>query len=104
VSAPRLAVAADGTLCLVYVEGTRSVRLLRSKDEGAHWDPPLLVVDRVAGESEVTVRFPQVAFGGDTAYVMWEEWGDAKAVIKSLADAQNKKPPLDLYVRRITFH
>lgn len=103
-SAPRLAVAGDGTLCLVYVEGTRSVRLLRSKDDGAHWDPPLLVVDRVAGESEVTVRFPQVAFGGDTAYVMWEEWGDAKAVIKSLADAQSKKPPLDLYVRRISFH
>ena len=77
---------------------------MRSKDGGAHWDPPLLVVERGASENEGTVRFPQVAVGGDTAYVMWEEWGDAKAVIKSLADAQNKKPPLDLYVRRITFH
>jgi hypothetical protein len=103
-SAPRLALGADGTLYLVYVEGTRTIRLLRSKDGGAHWDAPLLVVEREAGDDAPTVRFPQIAVGGETAYVMWEEWGDAKGVIKSLADAQNKKPPLDLFVRRITFH
>ncbi len=100
-SAPRLAVAKDGTLYLVYAEGPRTVRLMRSKDGGAHWDAPLLVVERPAAEGQGAVRFPQVAVGGDTAYVMWEEWGESKA--KTLGDAQNKRPPLDLYVRRITF-
>lgn len=103
-SAPRLTVGADGTLYLVYVDGPRGVRLIRSKDDGAHWDEPLLVVERSDGDSQGTVRFPQVAVGGTTAYVMWEEWGDSKSVIKTLGDAQNKRPPLDLYVRRITFH
>lgn len=103
-SAPRLTVGADGTIYLVYVDGPRSVRLIRSKDDGAHWDEPVLVVERPAGEGQGTVRFPQVSVGGTTVYVMWEEWGDSRAVIKTLGDAQNKRPPLDLYVRRIAFH
>jgi hypothetical protein len=49
------------------------------------------------------VRFPQVAVGGGVAYVMWEEWGDAKSIVKTLGDAQTKRPPLDLFLRRITF-
>ncbi|MEB2284958.1 MAG: hypothetical protein B6D46_11990 [Polyangiaceae bacterium UTPRO1] len=102
--APRLVAAADGTLFLVYAEDGRSVRLLRSRDDGATWEPPVLVVERPGGEGQPTVRFPQVTVGGRTAYVMWEEWGDARAVIKTLGDAQTKRPPLDLYVRRIAFH
>ncbi len=103
-SAPRLAAGADGTLYVVYVDGSRAVRLIRSKDEGAHWDPPVLVVERPEGEAQAAVRFPQIAVGGDAAYVMWEEWGNARDTIKTLGDAQSKRPPLDLYVRRITFH
>ena len=64
-SAPRLAIASGGTLYLVYVDGQEDVRLLRSKDGGGHWDPPLLV-DRVRDDSGATVRFPQVAVGGGT--------------------------------------
>lgn len=101
--APRLAAGKDGTLYLVYTDGSLAVRLLRSKDGGEHWDAPMLVVERPASESPTTVRFPQIAVGGETAYVMWEEWGDSKATIKNLGDAQSKRPPLDLYVRRITF-
>ncbi len=103
-SAPRLASGPDGTLYLVYAAGARGVRLTRSMDDGATWKAPLAVVDRPEAEGQGTVRFPQVAVGGGTAYVMWEEWGDARAVIKTLGDAQNKRPPLDLYVRRIAFH
>ena len=102
-SAPRLASGPDGTLYLVYVDGSRTVRLIRSKDGGGHWDAPLLVVERAEGTTPVTVRFPQVAVGGNTAYVMWEEWGESKNVVKNLGDAQTKRPPLDLYIRRITF-
>lgn len=101
--APRLASGADGTLYLVYVEDARSVRLIRSRDDGVTWEPPLPVVERPAGDGLPTVRFPQLAVGGGTVYVMWEEWGDARSVIKTLGDAQTKRPPLDLYVRRITF-
>jgi hypothetical protein len=103
VSAPRLAAGTDGTLYLVYVEGQRTVRLMRSTDGGVHWDAPLLVVERPETESPITIRFPQVAVGGNTAYVLWEEWGDAKSVIKNLGDAQSKRPPLDLFIRRVTF-
>jgi len=102
-SAPRLASGPDGTLYLVYVDGSRTVRLIRSKDGGVHWDAPLLVVERAEGTPPVTVRFPQVAVGGNTAYVMWEEWGESKSVIKNLRDAETKRPPLDLFIRRITF-
>jgi hypothetical protein len=101
--APRLAAGPDGTLYLVYSEGRRTVRLMRSKDGGAHWDAPLSVVERPESAPPVTVRFPQVAVGNDVAYVMWEEWGDAKSVIKTLRDAETKRPPLDLFVRRVTF-
>ncbi len=101
-SAPRLATAKDGTLHLVYIDGPRTVRLRRSKDGGQTWDEPLLVVERAQGATQGTIRFPQVAIGGNTVYVMWEEWGESKA--KTLGDAQNKRPPLDLYVRRVTFH
>jgi hypothetical protein len=103
-SAPRLAAGPDGTRYLVYTEGVRSVRLLRSKDGGEHWDAPIAVVDRPETNPPITVRFPQIAVGGDVAYVLWEEWGDPKSVIKTLGDAQTKRPPLDLYIRRITLH
>ena len=102
-SAPRLTAGADGTMYLVYVDGPRTVRLLRSKDGGAHWDPPITVVDRPEATPAITVRFPQVAVGGGVAYVMWEEWGDVKGIVKTLGDAQTKRPPLDLFIRRITF-
>jgi hypothetical protein len=103
-SAPRIAKDEHGTFLLVYTEGPRRVRLLRSKDGGAHWDPPLTVYERAEANPPVTVRFPQVAVGGGAAYVMWEEWGDAKSIVKTLGDAQTKRPPLDLFIRRITFH
>jgi len=103
-SAPRLAAGPDDSLFLVYVDGPRTVRILRSKDGGEHWDPPIAAVERPESTPPITVRFPQVAIGGDVAYVMWEEWGDSKSVIKTLGDAQTKRPPLDLYIRRITFH
>lgn len=103
-SAPRLAKDERGTLSLVYTDGPRTVRLMRSKDDGAHWDPPVLVYERAEATPPVTVRFPQVAVGGGVAYVMWEEWGDAKSVVKTLGDAQSKRPPLDLFLRRIAFH
>jgi hypothetical protein len=102
-SAPRLAAGTDGTLYLVYVEGPRTVRLMRSKDGGGNWEAPLLVVERPEATPPITVRFPQVAVGGNVAYVMWEEWGDAKSVIKNLGDAQTKRPPLDLFIRRVSF-
>jgi hypothetical protein len=102
-SAPRLTAAKDGTLYLVYADGPRAVRLLRSKDGGEHWDPPIAVAERTESDAQGTVRFPQVAVGGATAYVMWEEWGEVKGLVKTLGDAQTKRPPLDLYVRRITF-
>ncbi len=102
-SAPRLAAGKDGTLYLVYVDGSFAVRLMRSKDGGEHWDAPLLVVERPQADGQGTVRFPQIAVGGETAYVMWEEWGETKGIIKTLGDAQTKRPPLDLYLRRITF-
>jgi hypothetical protein len=92
------------TLWLTYVDGARTVRLLRSKDDGAHWDPPLTVYERAESNPPVQVRFPQVTVGGGVAYVLWEEWGDAKGVVKTLGDAQAKRPPLDLFLRRITFH
>ncbi len=102
-SAPRLAAGKDGTLYLVYTDGSYAVRLMRSKDGGEHWDAPLLVVERPQADGQGTVRFPQIAVGGETAYVMWEEWGETKGIIKTLGDAQTKRPPLDLYLRRITF-
>jgi hypothetical protein len=102
-SAPRLAAAADGTLYLVYGDGPRAVRLTRSKDGGAHWEAPMLVVERPENESQGILRFPQIAVAGEAAYVMWEEWGEAKGVAKTLGDAQSKRPPLDLYLRRVTF-
>ena len=102
-SAPRFATGLDGTYYLVYAHGRQAVGLLRSKDGGAHWDPPLLVVDRSESQPPVRVHFPQVAVGGNVAYVMWEEWGDATSVIKTLGDVQTKRPPLDLFIRRITF-
>lgn len=103
-SAPRLGRDEHGTLWLVYTEGARAFRLMRSKDAGAHWEAPLLVHEAADANPPVTVRFPQVAVGGGVAYVSWEEWGDAKSVAKTLGDAQTKRPPLDLFVRRITFH
>jgi hypothetical protein len=103
-SAPRLTAGQDGTLYLVYADGPRTVRLMRSKDGGAHWDAPLLVVERPEAAPSVTVRFPQVSVGGGIAYVMWEEWSAAKSGIKNLGDSQTKRPPLDLFIRRITLH
>ena len=66
------------------------MRLLRSKDGGEHWDPPIAVAERTESDAQGTVRFPQVAVGGATAYVMWEEWGEVKGLVKTLADAQNQ--------------
>ncbi len=91
-----------GALYMVYVEDGKRVRLMRAKD-GEHWEPSLLVYERAESTPSATVRFPQVAVAGGTAYVMWEEWGEAKSVVKTLGDAQTKRPPLDLFLRRITF-
>ena len=103
-SSARLARDEHGTLWLVYTDGPHTVRLTRSKDTGAHWDPPVVAYEAADANAPVTVRFPQVAVGGGVAYVSWEEWGDVKGAVKTLGDAQTKRPPLDLFVRRITFH
>jgi hypothetical protein len=102
-TAPRLARGSDGTLYLAFVEGPRRVRLMRSKDGGTSWSEPLLVFERPESEPGATVRFPQVAVGDGMTYVLWEEWGEAKATIKTFGDSQTKRPPLDIFIRRITF-
>lgn len=101
-SSPRLGIDEHGTLYLVYTDGPNAVRLLRSKDGGVHWDAPFLVYERPETTPTAAVRFPQIAVGSEGTYVMWEEWGESN--VKTLGDAQTKKPPLDLFLRRITFH
>lgn len=102
-SAPRLARSGDGTLYLVFADGQRRVRLMRSKDEGTSWSDPLLVFERPESGAAATVRFPQVAVSDRVAHVLWEEWGETKTAIRTFGDSQTKRPPLDLFIRRITF-
>jgi hypothetical protein len=99
---PRLAIASDGTLYAVYGADNRGVLLSWSTDGGTTWkigSEPVYALDKDVGG---TVRYPQIAVAGDVAYVVWEVWGDRAATYKTLADADRKSQPADLYVRRVS--
>ena len=87
----------------------KRIMLSRSTDGGRTWTATSQPVYDIATEygadavGKAIVHYPQVAAGEDVAYVMWEVWADATSTVKTLADAQNKTRPADLYVRRITF-
>ncbi len=98
-----LARDAKGTLYLVYEEGARRIHLTRSKDGGVTWTPAMVVYERDANAPDASVRLPQVAAANGVAYVLWEEWGDVRRVVKTLGDLKDKRAPGDLFVRRVTF-
>lgn len=100
---PNLAHDAKGTLYLVYEEDSRRVQLARSVDGGGTWKPPVLIYERDETAPVATVRLPQVAAANGVAYVLWEEWGDVRSVVKTLGDLRDKRAPGDLFVRRVTF-
>lgn len=100
---PNLARDAAGTLYLVYEEEARRIHLTRSKDGGATWTPTIVVHERDPDGPEGSVKLPQVAAANGVAYVLWEEWGDVRSVVKTLGDLKDKRAPGDLFVRRVTF-
>jgi hypothetical protein len=98
---PRLAVAADGTLYAVYGADNREALLSWSADDGTTWKVVSEPVYALEKDAAGTVRYPQIVAAGDGAYVEWEVWGDRAATYKTLADADRKSQPADLYVRRV---
>ncbi len=100
---PNLTRDAGGTLYLVYEQDALRIHLTRSKDGGATWSPTILVHERDPDGPEGTVKLPQVAAVNGVAYVLWEEWGDVRSVVKTLGDLTDKRAPGDLFVRRVTF-
>lgn len=103
-SNPRLAVDGDGTMYVAYEDHQKGIVLSRSTDSGATWaatEQPLYVLPD--DQSGANVHYPQVAAKDGTAYVTWEVWASGKDTIKTLADAQSKTRPADLFVRRVTF-
>ena len=100
---PNLTRDANGTLYLVYEEKAQRIHLTRSKDGGATWAPAMVVYERNPEAPEATIKLPQVAAANGVAYVLWEEWGDVRRVVKTLGDLKDKRAPGDLFVRRVTF-
>jgi hypothetical protein len=100
---PNLTRDSNGALYLVYEEAARRIHVTRSKDGGATWSPTIVVHERDPNGPEGTVKLPQVAAVNGVAYVLWEEWGDVRSVVKTLGDLKDKRAPGDLFVRRVTF-
>jgi glycine/D-amino acid oxidase-like deaminating enzyme len=75
----------------------------RSKDAGATWQEAVSIYERDGDPAKAKLKFPQIAAANGVAYVLWEEWGDARDVVKNLADLEKKRGPVDLYVRRVKF-
>ncbi len=102
-SNPRLAADGDGTLYVAYEEHEKQVLLSRSTDGGKTWSATSEPVYAVADpQSGAVVHYPQVAVHDGTAVVTWEVW-TGKDAVKTLADAQTKTRPADLFLRRVTF-
>jgi hypothetical protein len=103
-SNPRLAIDRDGAFYVTYERHQQGVLLSRSTDGGKTWTPLAEPVYELPADREGdAVHYPQVTVAGGLAYVTWETWASAKSTIKTLADAQNKTRPADLFVRRVTF-
>ncbi len=103
-SNPRLAIDRDGTLYVAYEQHQKQALLSRSTDGGKTWtalsEPVYALADEKSGQE---VHYPQVVVSDGVAYVTWEVWASGTETIKTLADAQSKTKPADLFVRRVTF-
>ena len=103
-SNPRLAIDGDGAMYVVYEKHLEEVRMSRSTDGGKTWsalaEPVYALADPKSGEE---LHYPQVSVADGVAHVTWEVWASGKNTIKTLADAQSKARPADLFVRRVTF-
>ena len=99
-SNPRLAIGAEQRLALAFVQKHEQVFLAESPDGGDTWNDAQLLYEVPAEETGVTARYPQVSVADGVAYVIWEKWANRKPVFNTLADADTKTVPADLFVRR----
>ncbi len=94
---PRMALAGESTVAVVWQESERRIALAVSSDDGRSWPQASTTIATV---DHGKLRFPQVAASEAAAYVIWEQWADMEGQRKTLADVQ-KLTPLDVWVRRV---
>ena len=90
--APKLALDAAGTLHLVFCDsadgpfGRYDVYYTRSRDRGAHFDPP-----RVLSPPGPGAAYPQLALASDrVVHVVWEHYPDRRPPPRGLAIATSR--------------
>jgi hypothetical protein len=98
---PRIALHGDSGVAVTWQESNERVLVSVSRDGGLTWPETPVEVAATEKKEEETLRYPQVALGPDSAYVIWERWTERPSKAKTMADI-GKPQPRDVYFRRVT--